>query len=83
MPKLSIIVHSGSVDKLYPVAMLTSSAASTGWAVQLFFTFWGVLSITKEGLAKSAERFPKDYSEYEIAMREAMRKANLPPGGSC
>jgi len=79
MPKLSIIVFSGTVDKLYPAAMLTSAAASAGWEVELFFTFWGLVSITKEGLAKSVERFPKDYADHEETMREAMKRANLPP----
>jgi peroxiredoxin family protein len=43
--KLSIIVFSGDFDKLIAVFTLASGAASVGYEVNLFFTFWGFNAI--------------------------------------
>ncbi len=43
--KLSIIVFSGDFDKLVAVFTLASGAASVGYEVNLFFTFWGFNAI--------------------------------------
>ena len=48
--KLAIIAWSGTVDKLYPVAILSSAAAAGGWEVEVFFTFWGLNAIRKKML---------------------------------
>ena len=48
--KMAIIVHSGSLDKLYPVLMLSSTGGAMDAEVSLFFTFWGMDAIKKGGL---------------------------------
>ena len=48
--KMAIIVHSGTLDKLYPVFMLASSAGAIDLETHLFFTFWGLSAIKKGGL---------------------------------
>ena len=48
--KMAIIVHSGTLDKLYPVFMLASSAGAIDLETHLFFTFWGLNAIKKGGL---------------------------------
>lgn len=48
--KMSIIVHSGSLDKLYPVLMLSSAGGSMDMEVHMFFTFWGLNALKKGGL---------------------------------
>jgi peroxiredoxin family protein len=45
--KLAIIAWSGTVDKLYPVAILSSAAAAGGWEVEVFFTFWASTQLGK------------------------------------
>ena len=51
--KMAIIVHSGSLDKLYPVLMLSSTGGAMDAEVSLFFTFWGMDAIKKGGLDNS------------------------------
>ena len=52
--KMAIIVHSGSLDKLYPVLMLSSTGGAMDAEVSLFFTFWGMDAIKKGGLDNSS-----------------------------
>ncbi|MDT7863060.1 MAG: DsrE/DsrF/DrsH-like family protein [Vulcanisaeta sp.] len=79
MPKLSIIVWSGTTDKLYPVSILTSAAAASGWEVNLFFTFWGLLSITKQSISQSMEKVSTDYSQYAPIFSDRLKSMNFPP----
>ena len=51
--KMAIIVHSGSLDKLYPVFMLSSTGAAMDVETHLFFTFWGLMAL-KKGKLESA-----------------------------
>lgn len=75
MPKLSIIVSSEKLDKLYPVAILTSGAATMGWEVEVFFTFFGLLAL-KRGYRPST--LSSDYRGYEETLREAVAKGTMP-----
>ncbi|WEL19598.1 DsrE/DsrF/DrsH-like family protein [Candidatus Nanohalococcus occultus] len=40
--KLSIIATKGTLDMAYPPLILATTAASFGWDVQVFYTFWGL-----------------------------------------
>ena len=51
--KIAIIVHSGTLDKLYPVFMLSSTGGAMDAEVHLFFTFWGLDAVKKGGLDKA------------------------------
>ncbi len=46
--KLSIIVFSGSLDKLITAFILATGAAAMGSEVTLFFTFWGTAALRKK-----------------------------------
>ena len=48
--KMAIIVHSNTLDKLYPVLMLASTSGAMDMEANLFFTFWGMDAIKKGGL---------------------------------
>ncbi len=76
--KLSIIVWSGTVDKLYPAAILTSAAASGGWEVELFFTFWGLNAIRKDMLDVAQRQIDRSYEQYAQAAAEAISKMGFP-----
>ncbi|CCC81081.1 DsrE/DsrF/DrsH-like family protein [Thermoproteus tenax] len=75
--KLAIIAWSGTIDKLYPVAILSSAAAASGWEVEIFFTFWGLNAIRKDAL-KAQPKVEQTYSEYAQAVGEAIGRAGLP-----
>ena len=48
--KATIIVHSGDMDKLYSALIVANGALSMGLEASLFFTFWGLLRLKKDGL---------------------------------
>ncbi|MFQ3308477.1 MAG: peroxiredoxin family protein [Candidatus Nanohaloarchaea archaeon] len=54
---LSIIVTKGELDEAYPALILGSTAASFGWDVNIFFTFYG-LEIVHEDNHKNLSMSP-------------------------
>ena len=50
--KATIIVHSGDMDKLYSALIIANGALSMGMEASLYFTFWGLERLKKEGLEK-------------------------------
>ena len=75
MPKLALIVASEKMDKLFPAATLGTTAAISGWEVEMFFTFWGLLSL-KKGFQPSGVSL--DYKEYEQRFSEALDSGSIP-----
>ncbi len=47
--KLTIIMFSGDLDKVMAAFTLATTAASTGMDVTMFFTFWGLNVVRKDG----------------------------------
>ncbi|MCI1193043.1 DsrE/DsrF/DrsH-like family protein [Calidifontimicrobium sp. SYSU G02091] len=45
--KMAIIATKGTLDWAYPPLILSSTAASLGWDVQIFFTFYGLQLLRK------------------------------------
>lgn len=54
---MSIIVTKGDLDEAYPALILGSTAASFGWNVNIFFTFYG-LDIVHEKKHKNLKMSP-------------------------
>lgn len=75
MPKLSIIISSDKLDKLYPAAILASTASAMDWRVELFFTFWGLFALKK---GYEPRNVSGDYSQYEEAILGSMESGSLP-----
>ncbi|MGC9515113.1 DsrE/DsrF/DrsH-like family protein [Methanocrinis sp.] len=50
--KVTIIVHSGDLDKIYSALIIANGALAMGMGASLFFTFWGLLRLKKGGLEK-------------------------------
>ncbi|MGB9729352.1 MAG: DsrE/DsrF/DrsH-like family protein [Thermoprotei archaeon] len=75
--KLSIIVFSGTVDKLLPVGVLTTAAAASGYEVNLFFTFWGLNAIRKD-MIKAPPRISKDFEDMGPMMMKMMTEKKVP-----
>jgi peroxiredoxin family protein len=42
MPKATIVVFSGDLDKALAAFVIATGAAASGWDVTMFFTFWGL-----------------------------------------
>lgn len=46
--KLSIVVFSGDMDKLFAAFSIAAGAAASGMEVTMFFTFWGLRALKKK-----------------------------------
>jgi peroxiredoxin family protein len=46
--KLSLIVFSGDLDKLFAAFSIAAGAAASGMEVVMFFTFWGLRALKKK-----------------------------------
>lgn len=71
--KLSIIAFSGDFDKLTAVFTLATGAASVGYEVNLFFTFWGLDAIKiKQGRSPVGKGFlPKVFGIFMGGLKSA------------
>jgi len=74
--KLAIIVQGGTLDKLYCVLILGSTAVSMDMEVHLYFTFWGLNALVKGGMDKAG--LPSDYKHMEEPMKEAIKRMKYP-----
>ena len=74
--KMAIIVHSESLDKLYPVFMLASTGGAMDMEVHLFFTFWGLNALKKGGLDSS--KLPGIMSVGTDMMKGKIKKIGVP-----
>ncbi len=50
--RVTIILHSGDMDKVYSALIIGTGALSMGMDVTIFFTFWGLERLKKNGLEK-------------------------------
>lgn len=74
--KHAYVVHSGTLDKLYPVFMLASTGGAMDAEVHLFFTFWGLDAIKKGGLESA--KLPGIMSLGTGMMRGKIKKVGIP-----
>jgi len=74
--KIAIIVHSGTLDKLYPVFMLSSAGGAMDAEVHLFFTFWGLNAVKKGGLESA--KLPDVMSPGTGMMKDKIKKVGTP-----
>jgi peroxiredoxin family protein len=76
--KFSIVLFSGTVDKLVAAATLISGAVAMGKTVTLFLTFWGVVAFRKDDW-KTNRRFSADFADYAGPAMEMMAAKRVPP----
>ena len=50
--KVTIILHSGDMDKVYSALIVGNGALAMGMEVSIYFTFWGLQRLIKGGLEK-------------------------------
>ena len=75
--RMSIIVYSGTVDKLMAVSTLATGGAAMGMDVELFITFWGLEAFRKDAY-KTNMRVSKDFEDYAPVMMEQMVAKKVP-----
>ena len=74
MSKLSIVVFSGTTDKLLSVGVLSQAAAAMGTEVRLFVTFWGLLGFTK---GEKKMILPKEFESMGPALMEGIKREKV------
>ena len=75
MSKISLIVTSEKIDKLFPAVTLATTAAISGWEADLFFTFWGLLALKK---GHEPTEVSGDYQEYSGKLMGAIDSGAMP-----
>jgi peroxiredoxin family protein len=74
---MSIIVFSGTVDKLMAASILTTGGAAMGMEVEVFLTTWGLEAFRKDAY-KTNRKVSKDFEEYGPVMMEQMMVKRVP-----
>lgn len=75
--RMSVVLFSGTVDKLMAASILATGAAAMGMEVDIFLTTWGIEAFRK-GAYKTNARVSKDYEDYGPVMRELMQAKRVP-----
>ena len=75
--KLSIVLFSGTVDKLLAASVITAGAAAMNKEVTIFLTFWGLMAFKKDAW-KTNTRLSKDFEDYGPAAMRAMQEKKVP-----
>ena len=75
--RMSLIVFSGTVDKLLAASILATGAAAMDMEVEVFLTTWGLEAFRKDAYKTNA-RISQDFADYGPAMMEAMQVKHAP-----
>ncbi len=75
--RMSILVFSGTVDKLMAASILATGGAAMGLEVELFLTFWGLEAFRKDHY-KTNMKVSKDFEAYGPVMMEQMMAKQVP-----
>jgi peroxiredoxin family protein len=75
--KATIIVHSGDMDKLYSALIIANGALSMGMEASLYFTFWGLQRLKKDGLERGSLSKMNLLGLGKWMVRRRMKKARV------
>ncbi len=75
--KFSIVLFSGTVDKIMAAVTMASGAAAMQRDVTIFLTFWGLIGFRKDDW-KTNRRFSKDFEDYAEPAFEIMQARKIP-----
>ncbi|HET7641001.1 MAG TPA: DsrE/DsrF/DrsH-like family protein [Ktedonobacteraceae bacterium] len=75
--RMSIIVFSGTVDKLMAASILATGGAAMGMEVEIFLTTWGLQAFRKDNY-KTNMKISKDFEDYAPIMMEQMMVKKVP-----
>ncbi len=75
--RMSLVVFSGTVDKLMAASIMATGGAAMGMDVEVFLTFWGLEAFRKDAY-KTNQKVSADFQEYAPVMMEVMQAKNVP-----
>jgi len=79
--KLSMVVFSGDMDKVMAAFIIATGAAASGMDVTMFFTFWGLKAIQKDGQLTGKSLFGRMLGLMNRGGVEAIGPSRLNMGG--
>ena len=75
--KVSIVLFSGTTDKLMAASVIASGAAAMQKQVTIFLTFWGLMAFRK-GAKEQPPRISTDFADFADAAMQAMQAKKVP-----
>jgi peroxiredoxin family protein len=75
--RMSIVLFSGTLDKLMAASIMATGAAAMGMDVELFLTTWGLMAFRK-GDYQTNTRVSADFADYAPVMLEQMQAKKVP-----
>lgn len=73
--KISMIVFSGTEDKLIPVGVIAQAAAALGYEVNIFFTGWAMFKLLKK---PAPPVWPKEFEQMVPKLQEGLARIKAP-----
>lgn len=75
--RMSIVLFSGTVDKLMAASIMAAGGVAMGLDVHIFLTNWGLMAF-KKGAYRENMKISKEFEEFGPAMMAAMQAKNAP-----
>lgn len=75
--KITIIAHSGDMDKIYSALIVANGALAMGMEATIFFTFWGLQRLKKGALEKGPLSKMNFLGLGKWMVKRKMKKANV------
>ena len=75
--RVSIVLHSGDMDKLYSALIIGNGALAMGMEASIFFTFWGLQRLQKGGLEKGPLSTMHLFGLGKWMIKRRMKKSNV------
>jgi peroxiredoxin family protein len=77
--KATIVLHSGDIDKVYSALIIGTGALAMGMEASIFFTFWGLERLKKDGLEKGPLSKMNMFGLGKWMVKRKMRQAGVAP----
>jgi peroxiredoxin family protein len=75
--RVTIILHSGDMDKVYSALIIANGALAMGMEATIFFTFWGLQRLKKGALEKGPLSKMHFLGLGKWMVKRRMKKANV------
>lgn len=75
--RLSMVLFSGTLDKLTAASIIASGAVAMGQEVDIFITFWGLMAF-KKGASNAVPPTGKEYEQMGPTMMRIMQEKKVP-----
>jgi peroxiredoxin family protein len=75
--RVTIVLHSGDMDKVYSALIIANGALAMGMEASIYFTFWGLQRLQKNGLEKGPLSRMHMLGLGKWMVKQRMKKANV------